>query len=208
MNEISNISLFITSSILLAIAPGPDNLFVLTQSMIYGRKSGFCITLGLCTGLIVHTLLVTFGVALLFKTSPFLFTIIKFAGVLYLLYLAIMHFYHMKRVDTPGDNQQLSLISLYKRGIIMNITNPKVSLFFMSYLPQFIDPSASSISLPLFILGLVFIFIALVLFFCISIIAGQIGSVLKKSQSINKGLHVTAGISLIILAIILLQSSI
>ncbi|MDT8311889.1 MAG: LysE family translocator [Methylophaga sp.] len=122
---------FIIASMLLAIAPGPDNIFVLSQSTLYGKRSSILITLGLCTRLIFHTSLVALGVATLLQTSSWAFVVLKTLGASYLLYLAWQIF---KRPLTTldGDNTALSDKALYLRGIFMNISNPKAYLSFIS----------------------------------------------------------------------------
>jgi threonine/homoserine/homoserine lactone efflux protein len=173
---------FTIASIILGIAPGPDNIFVLTQSALYGRKAGIFVTIGLCTGLIFHTTIVTIGVATLFQTSYITFTIIKIIGALYLLYLSWQLF---KTTSTNLENpkvKELSIIQLYRRGIIMNVTNPKVTIFFLAFLPQFALPINGSIAQQIFILGIVFILVTLIVFGSIAFLAGSFGSWLNKSN--------------------------
>ena len=120
---------FLTASILLALAPGPDNIFVLTQSALRGRSAGIVVTRGLCTRLIVHSSAVAFGVAVIFQTSVVAFSILKFAGASYLVYLAVQAFRSSgERIQSKPDGE-MKHWKLYVRGIIMNITNPKVSIF-------------------------------------------------------------------------------
>lgn len=120
---------FVAVSALLSIAPGPDNIFVLTQSALYGKKSGVLVTLGLCTGLIFHTTAVALGVATIFQSSSLAFTLLKVAGAVYLAYLAWQAFRaSAKNFETAGSNLR-SRGALYRRGIIMSTTNPKLSIF-------------------------------------------------------------------------------
>lgn len=129
---------FFAASLLLGIAPGPDNIFVLTQSAVYGVRAGLVTTLGLVTGLCVHTTAVALGVAAIFQTSPLAFTILKCAGAAYLLYLAWMSFRAGALLaHTPGGGAAFpGYAALYRRGIVMNVTNPKVTLFFLAFLPS------------------------------------------------------------------------
>ena len=121
---------FFMAAVILALAPGPDNIFVLTQSALYGKASGLWVTLGLYTGLIVHTTAVALGVAVIFQVSAVAFSVLKTVGACYLLYLAWQAFRaSATRLDT-GENRGISFSRLYRRGIIMNVTNPKVSIFF------------------------------------------------------------------------------
>ena len=130
---------FSVVALLLCIAPGPDNLFVLAQSALYGRAAGLRITLGLCTGLIVHTAAVTLGVAAFIKATPLAFDALRLAGAAYLLYLAWQALRAAPGEPVPGTAARPRGWQLYRRGIIMNVTNPKVSLFFLALLPQFVD---------------------------------------------------------------------
>jgi len=180
--------MFFTTSILLGLSPGPDNLFVMTQAAQQGRKAGLLVTLGLCTGLLVHTAAVTFGLAALFKASAMAFTVLKFAGAGYLLYLAGNAF-RAGIASGPADTVRLDNAALYRRGIIMNITNPKVSIFFLAFLPQFTDPTRGPLSLQLLLLGGVFICATLVVFGAISILAGVFGDRFRRSAFAQKILN-------------------
>jgi threonine/homoserine/homoserine lactone efflux protein len=164
MIDFNTLVLFISASLLLALAPGPDNIFVLTQSMLKGAKSGVFITLGLCSGLVFHTLAVALGVAAIFQTSLLAFNILKFIGAAYLLYLAYLSFKSSSKSSLQAEKNNLTLFQLYKRGIIMNVTNPKVSIFFLAFLPQFTNPQNGSITLQIFILGALFMLSALLVF--------------------------------------------
>ncbi len=181
--------MFFTTSVLLALAPGPDNLFVMTQAAQQGRKAGLLVTLGLCTGLLFHTAAVTFGLAALFKASAVAFTTLKLAGAAYLLYLAWLSF----RADTTNgpDAPTVSLApaALYRRGIIMNITNPKVSIFFLAFLPQFADPAKGSLAAQFLLLGGIFIIATILVFGAISILAGVFGEHFRKSAFARKMLN-------------------
>ncbi len=175
------ISLFFVASVLLGVAPGPDNIYVLTQSAIHGRKAGLAVTLGLCTGLLGHTAAVALGLAALFATSAFAFTIVKLIGAAYLLYLAWLAFRAGNTKINNGVDATLSLRRLYLRGVIMNISNPKVAIFFLAFLPQFADPVRGSLTLQLLLLGVIFIGATLLLFGSIAWFAASLGGWLKRS---------------------------
>jgi threonine/homoserine/homoserine lactone efflux protein len=193
MFSIDALALFITSSFLLGLAPGPDNLFVLSQSMLKGAKSGILITLGLCTGLIVHTTAVALGIAVIFQTSALAFSLLKYIGAAYLLYLAWQAFRASSAGNTKTEFSSLSGARLYRRGIIMNITNPKVSIFFMAFLPQFADPASGSVTLQIMLLGLLFIAVTLVVFGGIALLAGVIGDKLQQHPRAEIILNRVAG---------------
>lgn len=191
---------FFLASVILALAPGPDNIFVLTQSAIFGRLSGIFVTLGLCTGLIFHTTAVALGVAVIFKTSVIAFNILKYAGALYLLYLAWMSFKAGSSEIINREQQKLSFSKLYSRGIIMNITNPKVSIFFLAFLPQFASPERGSVPIQIIFLGLIFILATILIFGSIAFLAGTIGTWFSKSEKAQSVLNKTAGIVFFALA--------
>jgi threonine/homoserine/homoserine lactone efflux protein len=182
-----------SACLLLALAPGPDNIFVLTQSVIYGRKAGFLVTLGLCTGLVFHTLVVTLGISAIFQTSLIAFNVLKYIGVIYLLYLAYKAFRTTGNTMTNKQDKPLPSSHLYRRGIIMNITNPKVSIFFMAFLPQFTNISNGPISLQLILLGFIFMVSTLLVFGTISQVSGTIGQYIFKSDRVNKLLNRVTG---------------
>jgi len=206
MIPLESLAVFFTASLLLALAPGPDNIFVLTQSALRGAFAGFVITLGLCTGLLVHTSLVAFGVAAIFKTSALAFTILKYVGAGYLLYMAWKAF-QSSPADLDADVRDgRSLRLLYRRGIIMNITNPKVSIFFLAFLPQFADPSRGAIIWQISLLGLVFIFAAILVFGMVCILAGAIGEQLRRSPRTQNIINRVAGLVLVGLALKLATS--
>ena len=143
---------FALASAILSVAPGPDNLFVLVHSAVHGGRSGVIITLGLCTGLLVHTTAVALGLAAILLTSAVAFTLLKTAGALYLLYLAWQAFRASGDAPAVPAQSPLSRAALYRRGVIMNLTNPKVSLFFLAFLPQFVVPEAGSVQLQIALL--------------------------------------------------------
>ena len=195
------------TSILLSLAPGPDNIFVLTQSALYGRRTGIFITLGLCTGLLFHTTAVAFGVAAIFQTSAWAFTALKLSGAAYLLYLAWQAFRApVERLDDQPRTVAVSAGKLYQRGIIMNITNPKVSIFFLAFLPQFATPDAGPVAPQIVIFGLIFMFSALVVFSQISALAAMLGGWLSRSDKAQKYLNHIAGLVFVGLALKLATS--
>lgn len=181
---------FFIASIVLALAPGPDNVFVLTQSALYSWKQGLSVTVGLCAGLLLHTALVACGVATLILASPLLFTALKTVGALYLLYLA---WGAMRAVPqtapAEGISPSLDLSRLYRRGIIMNITNPKVSIFFLAFLPQFTRPDHGPLIGQILWLGLLFILATIFIFGGIAILAGNLGARLQQSKCMQRWLN-------------------
>ena len=186
-------SAFFLASTLLAIAPGPDNVFVLTQSALHGKLSGLVVVFGLCTGLLVHTAAVAFGVAVIFQASTLAFTLLKIIGAGYLVYLAWQIFRATPEQIRMQSDQQKSLGTLYRRGIIMNVTNPKVSIFFLAFLPQFADPVRGPISLQMVALGGIFITATILVFGAIALIGGALGEWLNRSERAQRAMNWAAG---------------
>lgn len=201
MLSIETFSAFFLASSLLAIAPGPDNVFVLTQSALHGKLSGLVVVFGLCTGLLVHTAAVAFGVAVIFQASTLAFTVLKIIGAGYLVYLAWQIFRATPEKIGLQSDQQKSLAALYRRGIIMNVTNPKVSIFFLAFLPQFANPARGPISLQMIALGGTFIIATILVFGAIALIGGVLGEWLNRSERAQRVMNWTAGTIFIGLAL-------
>ncbi len=195
------IATFFTASILLGAAPGPDNLFVLTQSALHGRVAGLFVVLGLCTGLIFHTAAVALGVAAIFQASALAFSILKFIGAGYLLYLAWQAFRAKPASVSDRPGIPPDRMGLYRRGILMNVTNPKVSIFFLAFLPQFADPVRGSVTVQMILLGVLFIVATVIVFGAIAIVAGTLREWLLKSDHAQTTLNKLAGMVFIALAV-------
>ncbi|MEH6347131.1 MAG: LysE family translocator [Bermanella sp.] len=180
---------FFATALFLGLVPGPDNIFVLMQSVLRGKAAGLMIVLGLCTGLLLHTGLVALGVAVIFQTSPWAFNALKIIGASYLVYLAVLSFKAGAEKIEGQDANPITYKKLYVRGIVMNITNPKVVVFFLAFLPQFTQPKLGLVSEQLILLGGVFILATLLVFTAIAMMAASIASGLKKSDSAQSILH-------------------
>jgi threonine/homoserine/homoserine lactone efflux protein len=201
MIPFDTVCIFFAASIALALAPGPDNIFVLTQSVIHGRVAGLLVTLGLCTGILVHTTAVSLGVAAVFQTSALAFNSLKMLGVAYLLYLAWRAF-RTGASDIPqSHNSGAGRSRLYARGVLMNVTNPKVVIFFLAFLPQFADPERGSLTLQLLYLGAVFVVATLIVFGSVAWTAGFLGDWLRTSKRAQIVMNRVAGTVFVALAL-------
>ena len=198
---------FFVASLLMAMTPGPDVIIVLTQSSLYGMRAGVLTTLGLMTGLLGHTLAVALGVAVLFQTSEAAFTALKFLGAAYLLYLAWQSF--RSGVFRAFLTQSLfpGYGTLYRRGFLSNITNPKVTLFFLAFLPQFADPARGGLTAQIIALGALFQLATLLVFGCVSLLAGRVAGRFNSSVKGQLFLNRAAGCVFTGLAVMLLVSS-
>ena len=201
MIPLETASVFFAATVALALSPGPDNIFVLTQSALYGRSAGLLVTLGLCTGLIGHTAAVALGVAAVFATSAVAFNILKFCGAAYLLYLAWGAFRAGPADIGAGPQSSLGGWRLYRRGVIMNITNPKVAIFFLAFLPQFASPERGPLPQQILVLGALFMAATLMVFGSIAIFAGYIGDWLRESKRAQLALNRVAGVVFVALAL-------
>ena len=167
------ILLFLISSLALTLMPGPDILFVLNQSL-ESKKSGFLISIGLCSGLVVHTLILVFGLSAFIEANEYVISYLKYFGTLYLFYLAFDELKtKFKQASKPNNT------NLFLRGLYMNLVNPKVLLFFIAYFPNFLFSETLSISLQFLILGSIFIFQALIVFSSVSLASNKLVSYLK-----------------------------
>lgn len=199
---------FFGVAVLLALSPGPDNLFVLVQSVQRGWRVGMCVVAGLCLGIVVHTTAVALGLAALFAASSTAFTVLKWCGAAYLLWLA---WGALRAPSATSDAPQavttqppLSVreaLRMVGRGVLMNITNPKVLIFFLAFLPQFADPARGSVALQIVCFGLVFVLATFAVFGAIACCSGVFGGLLQRSAKAQWWLNRLAGVVFLGLAV-------
>jgi len=185
---------FLGAAILLTLAPGPDILFVIAQSISQNSKAGIATACGLCTGLLVHITAAVLGVSAVIYASATAFAVVKYAGAAYLLYLAWQAFRDKSSEIGLTGKPHASYGALYRRGILMNVLNPKVSLFFIALLPQFVDRSAGHVSLQMLGLGVIFLVQALIIFILVSLFANRFGQWLMRSKTIARKINVLQGL--------------
>jgi len=196
---------FMGATSALAISPGPDNIYVLMQSIVNGRKYGLATVAGLISGCIVHTTLVAFGVSAIIKDNEALFFALKLLGALYLLFLAYKVFRSSDNLTLSGDGvPKKTMGQLFKQGFIMNVLNPKVSIFFLAFFPGFLFNDDLSLVFQFYMLGFLFMAVSLVIFSMIAILAGFIADYTKSHSKIGTYLKwlqilVFIGIALFIL---------
>lgn len=216
---------FFIAAIVVALAPGPDNLFVLAQSATHGAKAGFCIICGLCTGILVQTGLLVVGVSALIAASPVAFFVIQCLGAAYLVYLAYKSFQvragtvvldataaerHPEPRRGEGSSPEgpglssLSARRLYLRGIIMNLTNPKAILFALSFIPPAVKmDSPLSPSVQMVILGSEFVVATFIVFGTVAILAGAVKKFMLNSPKANRNLNWFSGAVFLFMAVAL-----
>ena len=177
---------FAFATSILALSPGPDNIFVLTQSIVFGKKFGLATVFGLISGCLVHTTLLAFGVSAIIKESENLFTGIKIFGAVYLIYLAYKGYKSDSTIAFSEENTlRKTTRQLFKEGFIMNVLNPKVSIFFLALFPGFLFSASVNTVIQFYILGGIFMLVSLVIFSAIAILAGAISERIKKHKNIG-----------------------
>lgn len=194
---------FLAAALLITLSPGPDNLMVLSLGLARGRRAGMAFGAGCALGCLNHTLLATLGVSALIAASPTAFTLLRWAGGLYLLWLGIQALRSRggsMQVDAPTERPA----RLFLKGLFVNAINPKVVLFFLAFLPQFVDPARGSAAVQMLQLGLLFTLQALLLFGSIGYFAGQAGERLARRPAIGLWLDRVAGAVFVLLGLRLL----
>ncbi|MGR2662333.1 LysE family translocator [Chromobacterium haemolyticum] len=193
---------FTAAAMLITLSPGPDNLMVLSQGIARGRRQGVAFGLGCALGCLNHTVLAALGVSALIAASPLAFTLLKFAGGGYLIYLG------WQALRSPGAHFRASanqdatpLTATFRKGLIANAINPKVVLFFLAFLPQFVNPAQGPAGLQIAVLGLVFTLQGALIFGCLGYFSGAIGQWLAKSRRASQWLDRAAGSVFILLGL-------
>jgi threonine/homoserine/homoserine lactone efflux protein len=183
--EWASVLSFLAAAVALSFMPGPDNIYVLTESLTAGRRKGLYVVFGLITGVLLHTTLAATGLALLLKQSLWLYTTVKWAGAVYLLYLAWLA-YTEKPLNFKEQSAHKAKAILfwpsYRKGFFMNVLNPKVTLFFLAFLPQFVSPAGWPVFQQLMFLGLLFLVQGLIIFSGIALLAGKAQTLLNRGR--------------------------
>ncbi len=190
------ILLFLISSLALTLMPGPDILFVINQSLD-NSKNGIMTSLGLCTGLIFHTMFLVFGLSALIETNKALIIFLKYFGAIYLFYLAYLEIKSENKINTTLNSK------LFLRGLYMNLINPKVLIFFIAYFPNFLFSDTIKISNQFLLLGFVFILQALLVFISVSLISNKLIKYLSVDSK-NKMLKYFKPLIFIIIGLLIL----
>lgn len=199
--EWSSIVQFLSASILLTLSPGPDILYVLSSAMRRGFAVGFFIALGLCSGLVVHTALVGLGAAKAIEHNLMWQWIFKIFGAAYMLFLAYKVFRSPAQIElNAADNPTSRFRKLYAQGFLMNVLNPKVSLFFLAFIPQFINADGDALLSQAIVLGLLFFAQALIVFSLVSYFAGKLAAPLSQNIKLQEGLKYFQVILFVLLA--------
>jgi threonine/homoserine/homoserine lactone efflux protein len=209
MPELSILLLFLPVSVALTLAPGPDIVFLVTQGSSRGPKAGLATALGLAAGNLVHTLAAVLGISVIFQTSELAFEGLKVAGALYLLYLAWQALRRRKEGVGLSRADEATGTALFMRGVLMNVLNPKVALFFLAFLPQFVNPEAGPVWSQMLVLGVIFTLQVVFVFGVIGLaagvirerlIAGRMGALARWSPYLVAGIFIALALRLLLLS--------
>ncbi|HDR7915363.1 TPA: LysE family translocator [Bacillus wiedmannii] len=205
MYGIINYEVFLLTGILLNLIPGADTMYIVGRSISQGRKAGVYSVLGIITGSLVHTLLVAFGLSIILTKSIVLFNTIKVIGVIYLVYLGIKMILDKTNLAFQATSNKLNIRKIYVQGLLTSLTNPKVSLFFIAFLPQFIDTKASG-PMPFIILGLTFTVTGLLWCLFVAYFSSYVTKKLRGNQKVGMILNKITGLIFIGMGLKLLQT--
>lgn len=186
--DIETLLTFTIASLSLTLSPGPDILYVISKSIVQGKKAAILTSLGLTSGLVIHTFLIAFGLSIIISKSEYILNSIKIIGVFYFIYLIIKVI--QNRQSDDKTKKDLHNINYFKRGLIMNLLNPKVGLFFIAFFPGFLFHSELSHQVQFLILGLIFWLQASIVFLLVSVFASKLNSFTKSNSIYNKYLFV------------------
>lgn len=199
MTGIVNFETFLLTGILLNLTPGNDTIFILSKSIGQGKKAGIISALGVATGSMIHTIFAAFGLSLIIAKSIFLFTIIKYAGTVYLLFIGYKMLTNKRPLttDIASGSNSINYFRIYRDAIFTNVLNPKVALFFIAFVPQFIDPFFKNTILPFITLGLAFITTGTIWCLILATFASSIFAKLKSNKNVSTYINRICGIALI-----------
>ena len=213
MFGIENYLGFILAAILLNLTPGTDSMYIITRSMAQGQTAGFYSVLGITSGILVHTLLASLGLSVLLANSPTAFMLVKYIGASYLCYLGLKMLLskssnsianHLSKDKHVISQKAVDGWQIYKQGVLTNVFNPKVALFFLAFFPQFIDASYAYGMLSFLMLGLTFAVTGFVWCLCLALLAARFSTRLRENPSIETMLNKISGVVFIGLGIRLL----
>ena len=189
----TSLLLFLTTSVALIAAPGPDNLYIVTRGVAQGRKAALISTLGMGLGVLVHTTFAAVGLSALLAQSATAFSVVKYAGAAYLVYLGVKTILDKGSIFVPQHGTPVTLKSVFWQAVISDVLNPKVALFFLAFLPQFVSPGVGGVAAQLFALGVLFALIGLVIDGVIAYFSGGVGNWLRSKPGAADALRWLTG---------------
>jgi threonine/homoserine/homoserine lactone efflux protein len=193
MPELSKLALFVVAALALLVTPGPAVLYIVTSSVDQGRRAGLVSALGVQTGTLFHIAAAAFGLSALLASSVMAFQTVKYAGAAYLIYLGVRKLTVGDARDEERSRTPRSLRQLYMQGVLVNLLNPKTALFFLAFLPQFVSVSRGAIALQVLFLGLTFVVLGISSDGTWALVAGTVGTSLKRNLRFLRAQRYFAG---------------
>ncbi len=193
MPDLTHLPLFLLASAVLLLTPGPAVLYIIARSVDHGRRAGLVSVCGIEVGNFMHVLAATLGLSALLLSSALAFTIVKYLGAAYLVYLGLRKLLTRQVVQAASSRQPQRLGQIFSQGVVVATLNPKTALFFVAFLPQFVDPSGGAITEQLLVLGWLFILLALISDSMYALVAATVGQWLKGSRSVVRAERYVVG---------------
>ena len=194
MFDTINFSLFLAASWALILAPGPDMIYVITRGVAQGRKAGLLSAFGVTLGILVHTTFAAFGLAVLLQTSAMAFLVVKYVGAMYLIYLGFKALKDKSSFNLLEPQDAMNARAIFWQGVLSNVLNPKIALFFLAFLPQFVSQNSSYTTLQMFTLGIIFAVFGIIFLSVVGYFAGGIGSWLSRKPTITGKIRWLTGV--------------
>jgi len=193
MPDLTHLPLFILASAVLLLTPGPAVLYIIARSVDQGRRAGLVSVCAIEVGNFTHVIAATLGLSALLFSSALAFSIVKYLGAAYLVYVGLRKLFTRDAMHATGNNHLQSLRRIFSQGVVVATLNPKTALFFVAFLPQFVDPSQGSIAGQILVLGCIFVVMAVVSDSMYALLAGTVGQWLKSSHSVVRAERYVAG---------------
>ncbi len=199
----TTLGLFFASSWLLILTPGPDMLYVITRGLAQGRRAGIISALGVASGILVHTILAVLGLAIVLRTSAVAFALVKYAGSCYLIYLGIRTICSRDPIQPTPDSPPVPTRTIFMQGMLTNVLNPKIALFFLAFLPQFVVAEHLAATTQMLLLGICYALCSTLFLMLVSLCSGSLGTFFGKSINLSRvlgkisgGVFITLGLKL------------
>jgi len=201
MISLPQLAMFAAASTLLIFTPGPDIIYVLTRGMAQGRRAALAAAAGFALGNLAHTFFAVAGLSALITSSATAFSLVKYAGALYLIYLGIRMLRSARALLPGGSAAAVQCRVIFRQSVLANIMNPKVALFFLAFFPQFVDPLRGAVALQMLVLGSTFVLLTMAGFGLVALCAGELGRLLNRSTKTGGRVGRLAGCVLIALGL-------
>ena len=189
----TNLLLFVTASMALIVVPGPDMVYVITRGVSQGRPAALVSAAGVCSGTLVHTVFAAVGLSAILAQSALAFSVVKYLGAAYLVYLGVRAVLDRDGFPAPERAERANLSVVFRHGVVSNLLNPKVALFFLAFLPQFVDPAAGATGLQMLGFGISFTIMGLLVLCAVALFSGTLGEWLRSRPSFTSALSWLTG---------------